>query len=128
MNRKLKIAAVAAALMVAVTFSAMAVVSTPSNPGRLVAINQEIKDFFAARGCNPAYLGLAKSQVPAAEWAKIEAVLTVADDTDVTTDDHDVLNSLVMMTLMNATTTTDDPVYLDLGDQRWIFEQDTDDD
>ncbi len=128
MNRTLKIAAIAAALLVAVSFSAMAVVSTPSNPGRLVAIHQEIKDFFAARGCNPAYLGMAKSAVPAAEWEKISAVLNVADDTDVTTDDHDVLNSLVMGALMQATTTTDDPVYLDLGNHRWIYEQDTDDD
>jgi hypothetical protein len=128
MNRTLKIAAIAAALLVAVSFSAMAVVSTPSNPGRLVAIHQEIKDFFTARGCNPAYLGLAKNAVPAAEWAKIEAVLNVADDTDVTTDDHDVLNSLVIQVLTDATTTTDDPVYLDLGNHRWIYEQDTDDD
>ena len=128
MNRKLKIAAVAAALMVAVTFSAMAVVSTPSNPGRLVAIHQEIKDFFAARGANAAYLGMAKSAVPAGEWEKIESVLGVADDTDVTTDDHDVLNTLVMLALMEATTTTDDPVYMDIGGHRWIYEQDTDDD
>jgi hypothetical protein len=128
MNRTLKIAAIAAALLVAVSFSAMAVVSTPSNPGRGVAIAQEIKDFFAARGVNPAYLGLAKSAVPAAEWAKIEAVLNVADDTDVTTDDHDVLNTLVIEALMQATTTTDDPVYMDIGNQRWIHEIDTDDD
>ena len=123
MNRNLKIAAIAAALLVAVSFSAMAVVSTPSNPGRLVPIHQEIKDFFAARGANPAYLGLAKSAVPAAEWAKIEAVLNVADDTDVTTDDHDVLNTLVMEALMQATTTTDDPVYMDIGASRWVYEQ-----
>jgi hypothetical protein len=128
MNRKLKIAAVAAALMVAVTFSAMAVVSTPSSPGRAVAIAQEIKDFFAARGADPVYLGMEKSRVPAAEWAKIAAVLNVADDTDVTTDDHDVLNSLVIQALMDATVTTDDPVYMDLGNHRWIYEQDTDDD
>jgi len=128
MNRKLKIAAVAAALLVAVTFSAMAVVSTPTNPGRLVAIHQEIKDFFAARGCNPAYLGLEKSAVPAAEWEKISAVLNVADDPDVLSDDHDVLNSLVIQALTDATTTTDDPVYMDLGNHRWIYEQDTDDD
>jgi hypothetical protein len=128
MNRTLKIAAIAAALLVAVSFSAMAVVSTPSNPGRNVAIAQEIKDFFAARGVNPAYLGLAKSAVPAAEWAKIEAVLNVADDTTVTTDDHDVLNSMVLGTLLQATTTTDDPVYMDIGNQRWVYEQDTDDD
>jgi hypothetical protein len=87
MNRTLKIAAIAAAL--------------------LVAIHQEIKDFFAARGCNPAYLGLEKSAVPAVEWAKIQAVLNVADDTEVMTDD---------------------PVYMDLGNHRWIYEQDTDDD
>ncbi len=128
MNRTLKIAAIAAALLVAVSFSAMAVVSTPSNPGRSVAIAQEIKDFFAARGVNTAYLGMDKSAVPAGEWAKIEAVLNVADDTTVTTDDHDVLNTLVMEALMQATTTTDDPVYLDLGNHRWIYEQDTDDD
>jgi hypothetical protein len=128
MNRTLKIAAIAAALLVAVSFSAMAVVSTPSNPGRNVVIAQEIKDFFAARGANPAYLGLAKSAVPAAEWTKIEAVLNVADDTTVTTDDHDVLNTMVMEALMLATTTTDDPVYMDLGDHRWIYEQDTADD
>lgn len=128
MNRSPKIAAIAAALMVAVSFSAMAVVSTASNPGRNVTIAQEIKDFFAARGCNPVYLGMAKSEVPAAEWAKIEAVLNAADDTDVTTDDHDVLNTLVMSALMNATVTTDDPVYMDIGNHRWIYEQDTDDD
>jgi hypothetical protein len=128
MNRTLKIAAIAAALLVAVSFSAMAVVSTPSNPGRNVVIAQEIKDFFAARGANPAYLGLAKSAVPAAEWAKIEAVLNVADDTTVTTDDHDVLNTMVIEALMLATTTTDDPVYMDIGSHRWIYEQDTDDD
>jgi hypothetical protein len=128
MNRTLKIAAIAAALLVAVSFSAMAVVSTPANPGRNVVITQEIKDFFAARGVNPAYLGLAKSAVPAAEWAKIEAVINVADDTTVTTDDHDALNSMVMGTLLQATTTTDDPVYMDIGTGRWIYEQDTDDD
>jgi hypothetical protein len=128
MNRTLKIAAIAAALLVAVSFSAMAVVSTPSNPGRSVAIAQEIRDFFAARGVDPAYLGLAKSQVPAAEWAKIAAVLNVADDTTVTTDDHDVLNTLVIEALMQATTTTDDPVYMDIGNLRWIHEIDTDDD
>lgn len=128
MNRSLKIAAIAAALMAAVSFSAMAVVSTASSPGRNVAITQEIKDFFSARGCNPVYLDLDRSQVPAAEWAKIAAVLNAADDTDVTTDDHDVLNTLVMSALMNATVATDDPVYMDLGNHRWIYEQDTDDD
>lgn len=123
MNRNLKIASIVAALLVAVSFSAMAAVSTSSVDGRLVAIHQDIKDFFAARGANPAYLGLAKSEVPAAEWAKISAVLNVVDDPDVTTDEHDVLNTLVMEALMLATTTTDDPVYMDIGSHRWIYEQ-----
>ena len=123
MNRTLKIAAIAAALMVAVSFSAMAVVATASAPGRLVPIHQDIKDWFAARGCNPVYLDMDKSQVPAAEWAKILAVVDTPDDTSVTTDDHDVLNTLVIEALMQANTTTDDPVYMDLGNQRWIYEQ-----
>ena len=123
MNRNLKIASIVAALVLSVSFSAMAAVSTSSADGRLVAIHQDIKDFFAARGANPAYLGLAKSKVPPAEWAKIAAVLNVADDPDVTTDDHDVLNTLVMEALMQATTTTDDPVYLDIGSHRWVYEQ-----
>jgi hypothetical protein len=123
MNRTLKIASIVAALVLSVSFSAMAAVSTSSSDGRLVAIHQDIKDFFAARGVNPVYLGLARSQVPAAEWAKIAAVLNVADDPDVTTDDHDVLNTLVMEALMQATTTTDDPVYLDIGSHRWVHEQ-----
>jgi hypothetical protein len=123
MNRTLKIASIVAALMVAVSFSAMAAVSTSSSDGRLVAIHQDIKDFFAARGVNPVYLGLARSQVPAAEWAKISAVLNTPDDTTVTTDDHDVLNTLVMEALMQATTTTDDPVYMDIGSHRWVYER-----
>jgi hypothetical protein len=123
MNRTLKIAAIAAALMVAVSFSAMATVSTASAPGRTVAIAQEIKDFFSARGCNPVYLGMSQKDVPAAEWTKILAVLNTPDDTSVTTDDHDVLNTLVMEALMQANTTTDDPVYLDIGNQRWVYEQ-----
>jgi hypothetical protein len=128
MNRTLKIAAIAAALLVVVSFSAMAVVSTPSNPGRLVAIPQDIKDFFAARGVNPVCLGMDRSAVPAAEWTKILMVVNKVDDTTVTTDDHDVLNTLVIEALMLATTTTDDPVYMDLGNSRWIHELDTDDD
>jgi hypothetical protein len=123
MNRNFKIAAIVAALMVAVSFSAMASVSTASAAGRNVVIAQEIKDFFAARGANPAYLGMDQSQVPAAEWAKILAVLNTPDDTSVTTDDHDVLNTLVIESLMLANTTTDDPVYLDIGNQRWVYEQ-----
>jgi hypothetical protein len=121
MNRTLKIASIVAALVLSTSFSAMAAVS--SSDGLLVAIHQDIKDFFAARGVNPAYLGLAKSQVPAADWEKISAVLNVADDPDVTTDDHDVLNTLVMEALMEANTTTDDPVYMDIGNLRWIYKQ-----
>jgi hypothetical protein len=123
MNRTLKIAAIAAALMVAVSFSAMAAVSTASSAGRLVAVAQEIKDFFAERGVNPVYLSMSQKDVPVAEWAKILAVLNTPDDTDVTTDDHGVLNTLVMEALMQANTTTDDPVYLDIGNQRWVYEQ-----
>lgn len=79
MNRTLKIAAFAAALLVAVSFSAMAVVSTPSNPGRIVAKTQEFRDYFDARGVNPAYLGMDRSAVPATAWAKMEAVLNTAN-------------------------------------------------
>jgi hypothetical protein len=45
-------------VMVAVSFSAMASVSTASAPGRSVAVAQEIKDFFSARGADPVYLGI----------------------------------------------------------------------
>ena len=98
----------------------------PENlPGRLVPVTQDIRDFFAARGANPADLGMSKDQIPAADWMKIEQIITTPDDTTVTTDDHDVLNELVDAALVNATTTTDDPVYMDLGDQRWTYYEQT---
>jgi hypothetical protein len=65
--------------------------------------------------------------VPAAEWQKILVVLTTPDDTSTTTDDHDVLNSLVTMDLMDrlgslGVLTYDAPISLTIGNQTWIYE------
>jgi hypothetical protein len=94
-------------------------------PGKAVPITQEIKDFFSARGANPDMLGLDRSKVSDADWTKIEAIINTPDDLTVTTDDHDVLNALIDAALFNATTAPDDPVYIDLGDQRWTYYQQT---
>jgi hypothetical protein len=128
MNRSFKVAALVSALMLAVGFSAMASATVSPGPGRAVAVTQEIRDFLAARGVDPAVVGQAAASAPAAEWSRLLSVVNAADDTSITTDDHDVLNSMVLSALINATTTTDDPVYMDLGNNRWIYELDTDSD
>ena len=94
-------------------------------PGTPVPITQEIKDFFAARGANPDMLGVDRSKVPDADWSKIMQIINTPDDLTVTTDDHDVLNGLIDSALYNATTGTDSPVYMDLGNQRWTYYQQT---
>jgi hypothetical protein len=127
MNRFFKVAALAGALLVAAGSVAMAS-TVSSEPGRQVAVTQELKDFFAANGADASYLGMAKSSVPAAEWAKIVAVVNTPDVTDDTTDTHDVLNSLVGKALGNATSTIDDPVYMNLGGEQWVYELVADDD
>jgi hypothetical protein len=128
MKRFFKIAALASALLVATGAVAMASSTSDSAPGRLVPVTQDIKDFFAARGIDASYLGAAPGVIPTADWQKLLRIVNTPDDTSVTTDDHDVLNSMVLSALLAATTTTDDPVYMDLGNNRWIYEQDSDSD
>ncbi len=117
MNRS-KAFIIAAVLICAVGISAFA----DAAPGRLVPVTQDIKDFFAARGADPSYLGLPKAQVPAEEWAKIVKIVNTPDVADVMTDDHDMLNSLVLAALINETITTDDPVYMTIGNSQWIHQ------
>jgi hypothetical protein len=117
MNRS-RIVAIVGILMLVAGFAAFA----DAAPGRLVPITQDIKDFFAARGVDPSYLGLEKSLVPADQWAKIVNIVNTPDVADITTDDHDRLNTLVISALMNETVTTDDPVYMTIGTSSWIHE------
>lgn len=142
MKRFGKIALVAAVLVTLASFSAMAYpVALPhseSLPGTAVAIPQEIKDFFAARGVDPQYLGMPKAQVPADVWAKIVAIVNPDERLRIEhieklmkpastepPSDYDILDQLVTTTLMDATTAADSPVYMDLGGQRWTYYQQT---
>lgn len=116
--RKVSISLLAAvALLATATLPAAA-----ASYGRPVPLSQEIKDFFAARGVDPQYLDKTESEVPGDQWARILAVVNTPDDPTVVTDDHDVLNSLVGMTLWEATSTYGDPVYITIGNSTWIHE------
>jgi hypothetical protein len=128
MNRLFKIATLAGALMVAAGSMAMASTSQDSSPGRLVPVTQEIKDWFATRGVNAAYVAADKASVPAGEWNKIVGIVNTPDVTDDTTDTHDALNALVDQALVNASSTLDEPVYMDIGGTRWVFQLDSEDD
>ncbi len=115
-------------------FAAVALLAAAALPavastdyGRLVPVSQELKDFFAARGVDPQYLGMDQAQVPADQWARIVKVVTAYDDPDVMTDDHDRLNTLVMSALIDATSELDSPVYITLGNSVWIHQQVSDD-
>jgi hypothetical protein len=99
--------------------------------GRAVAPSADIIAFFQARGVDPQYLTKSKSEMPAAQWNLINKIVAAPDDTTVTTDDHDVLNSLVGMSLYDATTRlVGDQVYMNIGNMVWsvvINAADTDD-
>ena len=122
MNRFSKIAVAVGIMLFAVGFIAMADAPMASTfPGRLVPISQEVKDFFSARGVDPSYLGQDQSQVPADQWAKIEAILSEPSSGAFTPSGHDIVNDLVMSNLMLSSTGRDDPVYTDIGSSRWIY-------
>ena len=108
--------------------------SDQSALGRQVQPGDELAAFFEARGVDPQYLTMPKSAVPAEQWALIRKIVSTPNwddpDTDYVdyTDDHDVLNSLVYLTLAKATHTTYDPVYITLGGTTWSHELIVEDD
>ncbi len=89
---------------------------------RLVEITPAIAGFFEERGVSPVYLGQSKEQVPAIEWQTMLEVINAEDDPDVVTDDHDLLNSLVLHALFSATDEIGDPVYMTIGSTSWRHE------
>ena len=124
MNMKSKIAALVGALMLVASLGAFA----SGLVGQKAAVTTDLAAYFAARGADVSYLNVDAASIPADQLAKINAIVSVADDTSVTTDDHDVLNSLVNAALNKAITADDSPVYLTLGTTVYQAEQGTSDD
>jgi hypothetical protein len=121
MNRFFKVAALAGALVVAAGSVAMAS-SSAAAPGKLVPVTQEITEWFAANGVDASILTASRGSVSSAEWKKLVDLVNTPDVADDTTDVHDVLNTLVDQALINATSTYDEPVYMDIGGSRWVYE------
>jgi hypothetical protein len=118
-NMTLRATAFAAALLVlAVLPLAASGAQEQAIAGRQVLPGLEIAAFFEARGADPQYLSKPQAEVPAAQWAQIQAIVATPDYSG-TADDHDVLNSLILAQLSNATHTAGDTVYMVLGNSVW---------
>jgi hypothetical protein len=116
MNLTSKIASLAAAMLLVAGIGAFASEKAAAVPvGQKAAVTQDLAAFFAAHGADPQYLNVDAAVIPASELAKIMAIVNTADDTTVTTDDHDVLNRLVSAAMSKSITAVDSPVYLKLG-------------
>lgn len=95
--------------------------------GQRLAPNQDIVDFFVARGVDAQYVGKSQSEVPAAQW-KIMADIanTMPDDftnphADYTDylNAHDELNSMVTAQLAGTVADPNKPVYISIGGIVW---------
>jgi hypothetical protein len=129
MKMNSKIIALVSALMLVAGIGAFASGTTETVPvGQKAAVTTELAQFFADRGADPQYLNVAPSAIPAEQLVKIMAIVNTADDTTVTTDDHDVMNSLVSGALSKAITAVDSPVYIRLGSTVYYAEEGTSDD
>jgi len=118
MKRNLgKFLVAAAVLLLVAGFSASA-----APLGKAVPITPELSKFFQDEGVNPQYLGVPASGIPKDQLAKIMAIINTPDDTTVTTDTHDVLNSLVADALGKAAVTNDSPYFIELGSTVWEAE------
>jgi hypothetical protein len=127
MKLRNKVLSLAAALLMVAGIAAFA--STQAVPvGQKAAVTQELAAFFTARGADAQYLNVDASAIPASDLAKIQAIVNTADDTTVTTDDHDILNSLVSAALGKSINAVDSPVYLKLGTTVYQAEEGTSDD
>jgi hypothetical protein len=74
-SRFVKLFTIAAVLLAATAF-----VASAAPVGRPAAITPDLSKFFADRGVDPSYLGKAKSEVPADQWSKIEAIVNTPEE------------------------------------------------